>query len=169
MKIETDRLLIRSTQETDLESLAELWTDPDVTYYMGGRRNFEEVLNSLIEDLQYNPQPNFNLWPVIEKGTAQIIGHCGIVEKEVEGESEYEIIYILAKSSWGKGFATEAAISLRDFAFKQLGLKRIIALIDPYNSSSERVAVKIGLSYEKDSIRPSGKTVKVFALNLKDC
>ena len=168
MKIETDRLIIRSIQETDLESLAELWIDPDVTYYMGGQRNHEEVLKSLEDDVQANHKPTFNLWPVIEKGTNQIIGDCGIIEKKVEGKNEYEIVYVLAKSAWGKGFATEVAISIRDYAFKQLGLKRIIALIDPNNSSSERVAVKIGLRYERDTIRPNGKIMKVFALNLED-
>jgi len=136
MEIKTDRLIIRSIQEADVESLAALWTDPDVTHYMGGPRNYEEVLKSLREDAKLNLQPDFDLWTVIEKGTGQIIGHCGIIDKDVEGKREYEIIYVLAKSSWGKGFATEVAISIRDHAFNQLGLKRLIALIDPDNRQS---------------------------------
>ncbi|MBM4445426.1 MAG: GNAT family N-acetyltransferase [Chloroflexi bacterium] len=169
MKIETDRLIIRSIQEADAESLATLWTDPDVTLYMGGPRNYEEVLGSLIEDAQLNPQPVLDLWPVIEKRTGQIIGHCGIIEKDVEGGGEYEIVYVLAKSAWGKGFATEAANSVKDYAFNHLGLKRLIALIDPDNPKSQKTAMNIGLKHEKDTVRPNGKSMRVFAIDIEDC
>ena len=169
MKIETDRLIITSIGEADLEPLAALWADPEVTYYVGGRRNYEEVLKTLREDAQLNPQPAFDLWPVIEKQTGQIIGHCGILEKDIDGKSQYEIVYVLAKSAWGKGFATEVANSLKDYVFNHLGLKRITALIDPDNLKSEIVATKIGLRYEKDTVRPSGKNMRLFALNIGDC
>ena len=166
MKTEADRLLIRSIQEIDIESLAILWTDPKVTYYMGGPRNYEEVIKSLKEDIQ--AKRDFDLWSVIEKETDQVIGHCGIIDKEVDSKKEYEIVYVIAKSAWGKGYATEAATGIKDYASKQLGLGRIIALIDPDNTRSERVAVKIGLIYEKDTIRPNGKTIKVYALDFRD-
>jgi len=77
MNIETDRLLIRSIQKTDLECLATLWTDSEVTFYIGGPRNHDEVFKSINEDLQADPQTTFNLWSVVEKGTNQIIGNCG--------------------------------------------------------------------------------------------
>jgi len=169
MRIETDRLIIRSIQEVDLEPLAALWTDPEVTYYMGGPRNYEEILKDLREDAQLEPQPAFDLWPVIEKETGQIIGHCGILEKSIEGRNQYEIVYVLAKSAWGRGFATEAASSLKDYAFGQLGLKRITALIDPDNLKSEMVATKIGLRYERNTVRPNGKNMRLFGLNIEDC
>jgi len=165
MKTETDRLVIRSIQEIDIESLARLWTDPEVTYYMGGPRNYEEVIKDLKEDIQ--AKRDFDLWPVIEKETDQVIGHCGIIDKEVDSKKEYEIVYVIAKSAWGKGYATEAANAMKDYAFKQLDLKRIIALIRPANTKSERVALKIGLRYEKDTIRPNAWTMKVYALNFK--
>ena len=169
MRIETDRLIVRSIRGVDLEPLAALWADPEVTCYMGGPRNYEAVLESLREDAKLIPQPAFDLWPVIEKKTGQTIGHCGITEKEIDGRNQYEIVYVLARSAWGKGFATEAASSLRDYAFNQLGLKRITALIDPDNEKSEAVATKIGLKYEKDTVRPNGKVMRLFALDMEDC
>ncbi|MFC1866423.1 GNAT family N-acetyltransferase [Chloroflexota bacterium] len=165
MKIVTDRLIIRSIQSTDPASLAEIWIDPDVTYYMGGPRNYEEVLKSFIEDAKVISPPKIDLWPVIEKATGKIIGQCGIIDKDIEGKIEFELIYVLVKSVWGKGYATEAATFIKDYAFSQLGLPRIMALIDPKNTNSERVAIKVGLQYEKDAVRPSGNTMKVFALN----
>ncbi len=168
MRIETHRLVIRSIEEADAEALAALWTDPNVTRYMGGPRSYDAVLESLREDAQLNPQPALDLWPVIEKGTGQIVGHCGIIEKDVEGKSEYEIVYVLAKSAWGKGLATEAANSIKNYAFNQLGLKRLIALIDPDNPKSQSTASKIGLKHERDTVRPDGKSMRVFALTVAD-
>jgi ribosomal-protein-alanine N-acetyltransferase len=168
MRIETDRLIIRSIQEVDSEPLAALWADPDVTYYMGGPRSYEELLRMLTKDAQVDPQPVFDLWPVIEKKTGQIVGHCGIIEKEIDGRNQYEIVYVLARSAWGKGFATEAASSLKGYAFNELGLKRVVALIDPDNLKSEKVATKIGLRYEKDTVRPNGRIMRLFALSIED-
>ena len=168
MEIETDRLIIKSNQEVDLEPLATLWADPEVTHYIGGPRNYEEILKILREDAEVNPQPAFDLWPIIEKGTGQIIGTGGILEKDIDGRNQYEIIYVLAKSAWGKGFATEVARSLKDYAFDELGLKRVTALIDPDNQKSEVVATEIGLKYEKDTVRPNGKKMRLLALNFED-
>ena len=169
MRMETDRLTIVSLQEADLEPLAALWADPDVTYYVGGPRDYGEVLKTLREDAQVNPPPVFDLWPVIEKKTGQIIGHSGVSDKEIDGRNELEIVYVLARSAWGKGFATEVAIALKDYAFNELSLKRVVALIDPDNLKSEMVATKVGLRYEKDTVRPNEKIMRLFALGIEGC
>jgi RimJ/RimL family protein N-acetyltransferase len=61
-----------------------------------------------------------------------------------------EIGWRLMRSAWGQGYATEAARAVRDYAFNTLGLQRLIAMIDPSNLASIRVAKKIGMCYEKD-------------------
>ena len=139
MKIETSRLIIRDLQESDLHPLAAIWSDPEVTVYLSGPRDFDWVVNALAEDLPAG-QETYDLRPVIEKATGQIIGHCGYLEKEVEGQPEIELNYILARSAWGKGYATEAATALRDHAFWELKVNRLIALIEPGNTASEHVA-----------------------------
>jgi len=168
MILETERLLIRSLQVTDAPTLAKLWADPRVTKYMGGPRSYDDIYEEFIKDARAKVTPKIDLWPVVKKSTGQIIGNCGILDKNVDGKTEYELIYVLAKSVWGKGYATEAATSIKNYAFQRLGLRRIIALIDPQNKVSERVAVKVGLHYEKDTKRPSGKKMRVFSLNMKD-
>jgi ribosomal-protein-alanine N-acetyltransferase len=165
MQLKTKRLLLRPLQAADAESLARLWTDPEVTKFMGGPRDFETVRQTLLADARADPLPEFDLWPVIEQATGRIIGHCGLLDKEVEGVTEIELIYVFAKDVWGKGYATEMAAAVKDYAFSQLGLKRIIALIDPENAASERVAEKVGLHFEKDVVRPEGETRRVYARN----
>ncbi|MSR60370.1 MAG: N-acetyltransferase [Planctomycetaceae bacterium] len=85
-------------------------------------------------------------------------GYCGVFQyPDVGRQPETEIGYRLARPHWGRGYATEAARALRDYGFGTLSLARLIALIDPRNAASIRVAEKIGLRYEKD-VMPEGYT-----------
>jgi ribosomal-protein-alanine N-acetyltransferase len=166
MQIETERLLIRSLEVADASPLAAIWSDPDVTRHMGGPRDFADIRIGLEEEARAGTQAEIVLWPVVEKASGRVIGHCGLLEKEVDNLSEIELIYVLASDSWGKGYATEAASVLRDYAFDQLGLRRIIALIDPENPASARVAEKIGMEYERETRRPSGKIMRVYSISI---
>lgn len=164
VKIETERLLLRPLKKSDADPLARIWSDPNVTRYMGGSRDFNEVCETFEADANSSSQTDFDLWPVVEKASGQVVGHCGLIDKEVEGEGEFELVYVFDTSVWGKGYATEAASAVRDYAFEQLGLQRIIALIDPENIASERVASKVGMQFEKETCRPSGKILRVYVV-----
>ena len=94
--------------------------------------------------------------------TTEVIGNCGFLGKEVDGSAETELIYVFAKEAWGRGFAAEAARALCTFAFEQLGVKRLIALIDPENEPSARVAEKAGMGFWKETVRPTGKRMRVY-------
>jgi ribosomal-protein-alanine N-acetyltransferase len=166
MQIETERLLIRSLEVADASPLAAIWSDPDVTRHMGGPRDFADIRIGLEEEARAGTQAEIVLWPVVEKASGRVIGHCGLLEKDVDNQSEIELIYVLASDSWGKGYATEAASVLRDYAFDQLGLRRIIALIDPENPASARVAEKIGMEYERETRRPSGKIMRIHSISI---
>lgn len=165
MQIETERLLIRSLEVADASALAAIWSDPEVTRHMGGPRDFPDIREGLEEDAQAGDQAVIDLWPVVEKASGQVIGHCGFLEKEVDGQVEIELIYVFASDAWGEGYATEAASALRDYAFHRLGLRRIIALIDPGNPASARVAEKIGMQLETETRRPSGKLMGVYSIH----
>jgi ribosomal-protein-alanine N-acetyltransferase len=164
MKLETKRFFIRSLKVEDVPTIAKLWTNPDVTRFMGGPRNYEEVYGQLIEDAQLVLPPKFDLWIVIEKATGDIVGHCGILNKDIDNTKEFELVYVINKQSWGKGYATEVSSAIQHFAFHELGLKRIVSLIDPANQTSARVAAKVGLKYEKNIVRPGGKIMHLYSL-----
>jgi [ribosomal protein S5]-alanine N-acetyltransferase len=166
--IETPRLIIRPLTAEDAEPLADLWTDPQVTAFMGGPRERATLLASFTEDARLNAPPRFDLWPVVEKASGRLIGHCGLTDKEIDGREEVELVYLLAVSAWGKGYASEAAGALRDYAFGPLGLARLVSLIEPENAASAHVAEKAGLHFEKQVLRPSGRTMNVYAIEKKD-
>jgi ribosomal-protein-alanine N-acetyltransferase len=164
VNLTTDRLLIRSLAPGDAAALAAIWSDPDVTRYMGGPRDREETYRDLLaeaEEAEANPLDA--LYTVVERSSSGVIGHCGFLAKEVEGEAETELIYVLARSAWGKGYATEAARTLCTKAFEKPGTARLIALIDPENRASARVAEKAGMGFWKETVRPTGKRMHVYS------
>jgi len=163
--IETARLLIRPLAASDAEPLAALWSDPAVTRYMGGPRDAATVRRQLGEDARARTVRRLDLWPVVEKATGQTIGDCGLTEKDVDGKKEIELVYVLMSSAWGRGLATEAAAAIRDYAFQHLALPRLIALIDPENAASARVAEKVGMHLERETRRAGGKTMHIYAMS----
>jgi len=68
---------------------------------------------------------------------------------EIDGRLEIEIAYLLDKSFWGRGLATESARGLMEYGFEKLHLTHLICLIDPDNIASQRVAERIGMTLER--------------------
>ena len=164
MILETDRLLLRYQAVADIPALVALWIDADVTAYLGGPRQGDSLQKSFDETAAAPFAEPYDLWPVIEKASGQVVGHCGLLDKEVEGRAEIELVYIFAAAVWGKGYATEMAQALKHYAFTRLGLKRLIALIEPENEASARVAAKVGMHLEKEVIRPGGALRCVYSV-----
>jgi RimJ/RimL family protein N-acetyltransferase len=160
--VETERLIVRPLDAGDVEALAALWCDPAATAYLGGPRTFDAVCRTLREDLALPEPPTFDLWPTIGKASGGVVGHCGLLDKEIAGRLEIELVYVIAPAAWGQGFATEAGRAIRDHAVTALGCQRLVALIHPENAASERVAVKLGFRYERDVERSHG-TMRLYA------
>jgi [ribosomal protein S5]-alanine N-acetyltransferase len=164
MILETNRLVLRLLENSDGEPLARMWSNPKVTQYStGGPRDFQEVKN-LIEE--YSKTPPKHRFTVTLKETGQVIGDCGLVDKEVEQSPKSELIYFFDPTVWKKGFATEAAKAVLSYAVEQLKLDEIIALIHPENSSSENVALKIGMSLEREIVH-KGRVMRLYAYHAK--
>jgi len=162
--LETERLILRRLQPADIPALIDLWCDPDVTQYLGGPRDKAKLEKLFAEEVKNPFAEKYDLWPLVKKSSNQVIGDCGLLEKEVDGKDEIEVIYILKASEWGVGYATEIGKALVDYGFGEMNLGRLIALIEPENEASEHVAVKIGMNLEKEVIRPGGATRKVYTI-----
>ena len=73
-----------------------------------------------------------------------------------ERRDEVEVAYMIDKAYWRRGLATEAARGIRDYAFNQLGLSRLICMIDGQNAASIGVAEAIGMTFEKEVVDEHG-------------
>jgi ribosomal-protein-alanine N-acetyltransferase len=169
--LESDRLLLRPLRMEDLDALATIYADPEVRrYFPEGTLTPDETreeLEWLIE--VYDGRYGFGLWATVLNDTGEFVGRCGLLPWRVipsesgflaldhadefpdaEGDYEVELAYLLAKGHWGRGLATEAARLIVHDAFERLRVPRLIALIDPDNEASLKVARNVGMSVEGD-------------------
>jgi len=159
MKIlETDRLILRRQTPDDLDALWALYTDPDVVRFIpDAPRNREEAREELEWHMNGHPRrPELGLWATIYKQTGAFIGRCGLLPWTIDGQEEVEVAYLLAKTHWGQGLASEAAQAILAYGFEQLGLSRLICMIEPGNLASIRVAERIGMTFEKEAADDKG-------------
>jgi RimJ/RimL family protein N-acetyltransferase len=158
--IETERLLLRPLERADIDTLAGFYADADFRRYLtgGGRALPEEKAIALIERmLQAFDEDGFGQLAVVRTEDGALLGRCGLTEwqtrpwkpttrAQASGETVTEIGWKLGAAYWGRGYATEAALAVRDDSFARLGLQRLVALIHPRNVASVRVAEKIGMA-----------------------
>jgi RimJ/RimL family protein N-acetyltransferase len=152
MKIlETDRLLMRRLVPADLDDLHALYRDPEIRrHFPEGTLTLEETREEIEWFLNGHPDhPELGLWATLHKPTGQFIGRCGLLPWKIDGVDEVEIAYLIAKPWQRQGLGAEAARALVRYGFETLGLKRLIALIDPENEASIRTALLAGLRLEK--------------------
>ena len=164
INLKTDRLLLRNIKPEDKSFLLDLWTDPYVTEYMGGPRDLKSLNPALDENIKNPFTEEYDLWVLTEKSTSEPVGHCGLLKKKIKDISEIEIIYVIAEKYQGKGYASEIAAGIADYAFREKKLSSITALIKPGNTVSEKVAVKIGMYLENKIIRSGDTEMLLYRL-----
>ncbi len=170
MKLETDRLIIRLWQENDLLSFLHLSNDPGLNNFSTGRyenMTEEKARAYFQENSQQYIKQRIGRFGVFLKGQVDPIGICGLYEiSEEPFEGQLAIGYRFAGAHWGRGFAQESAAELIRYGLEDLELKEIMALIDPRNSRSVRVAEKLNLLCAGDVIY-KGKLCQQWTTSLK--
>ncbi len=149
-EIETERLRLRGFRPDDLDALCQVFGDPVVMKYISGGkpRTREATEEGLLRSIEGWHKRGFGLWAAEEKATGTVVGYCGLMP--LEDTPEIEVAYGLAKAAWGQGFAVEAARAALEYAFEQLKLERVVAVVNPLNVASQRVLEKLGMSYTKN-------------------
>ncbi|MCM3772869.1 MULTISPECIES: GNAT family N-acetyltransferase [Priestia] len=154
MNIETNRLLIRKFKYEDWQDVYEYTSDADVMKYIPeGVFSKDDAKKFVNENMKRNNE-NF---PVVLKNKKIIIGH--IVFFNCFGDHTYEIGWVFNSEYHQKGYASEAAKAVMDYAFNTMKLHRIIATCQPENTPSYRVMENVGMrreGYFKKCI-PAGK------------
>jgi ribosomal-protein-alanine N-acetyltransferase len=151
MKIlQIPRLLLREFTPQDADALALVLSDPETMRYYPAPYDRAGVEQWIERNRQRYQDGGVGLWAMELTKTQEMIGDCGIILQQVEGERLYEIGYHLHRDFWGQGLATEAAIACRDWSFAHLKTDRVISLIRPENLPSRRVAERVGMAVWKE-------------------
>ncbi|MBC8109003.1 MAG: GNAT family N-acetyltransferase [Anaerolineae bacterium] len=150
---ETPRLTVRQYTEADAEQALEIYSDPEVMRFIsmgktGPITNVDEMRQNLIERRmkRYKETPQFGGWAAVAKDTGTIVGT--IILLNLDNNPEIEVGWHLARSAWGKGYATEGGRGAIDHGFNVAGLDRIACVVHPDNHKSLAVARRLNLTHE---------------------
>jgi RimJ/RimL family protein N-acetyltransferase len=101
-------------------------------------------------------------------GSGRLMGQVGLVKSEIEGREVVEIGYIFDDSVWGEGYAFEAAGACIRLAFDEFALDRLYATIRPENTSSIKLAEKLGMKKIGEYIKTCDEKEALHAIYLLD-
>lgn len=166
-EIRTERLILRRWRAEDVDPYVAICVDPGVMRWIGdGQTRSRQECADAIGRFEASWERNgYGLFALTLKGTDQFIGFAGVSDPAFLPEvmPAVEIGWRLARDNWGQGLATEAARAVLQFALDDVGLTRVISIIQVGNSGSERIAQKLGMTVERETTDPTcGRRVRVY-------
>jgi RimJ/RimL family protein N-acetyltransferase len=140
----TPRLILRALRADDLDAFAAMNANPEVTRYLGSGQTLTraQTWDLMARMLGQWALRGYGFFAVVEAASGRFIGRSGVLHPL--SWTEPELAYGLDQPYWGKGYATESTITLRDWAFATLGVTRIASYIRPDNAASAAVLRRMG-------------------------
>lgn len=105
---------------------------------------------------------------LIDKTTGKMVGQCGLLIQDIEGEKFMEVGYSVLPEYWGLGYASEAAQKYKNFAFDNEFTNELISMIHVDNIGSETVARRNGMQLFKYMPNYKGQPVHIFKISKDD-
>ncbi|MFI3223674.1 GNAT family N-acetyltransferase [Streptococcus suis] len=148
--LETERLILRPFQATDVEPVFQNWTsDEKVTTYLTWptHQTIQDTQDYIQFCIQSYSQEKTYRWVIELKENQQPIGDISIVSLD-ERVQAAELGWVLGSRWWGQGYMPEALEAVTHFLLEEVGCLRIMAVHDSENRPSGRVMEKVGMTYE---------------------
>jgi RimJ/RimL family protein N-acetyltransferase len=166
-EVHTERLVMRGFREDDLDELAAISADAEVTRWVGDENGLsrQETWRRMAYWVGHWELRGFGQWALEERETGRLVGRTGLLQPE--GWPGLEVGWLVAHEHWGRGIAPEAGRAAIEWAREELGADRIISLIEDHNHNSARVAEKLGMRVEgRTRILDEQIEVRIFAADL---
>lgn len=161
--IETERLYLRELVLEDKDKLAKVLSDIESMKFYPYPFSEEEVKNWINWNIDNYKKYNHGLWAVILKEGNIFLGDCGITMQNIDGEVVPEMGFHIIKDYCGKGYATEAAIACKKYAFEELNYSKLFSYTILENIPSQKVANKVGMNlykyFEKNNLKQIAQVV----------
>ncbi len=146
--IVTERLTLALHTVADFADVAAIRADPEVTVLLGDPVNEEEAWTRLHRYAGSWALLGYGFWCVREAATGNHVGEVGFLDGKRTGVTGFngdpEVGWSLARRHWGKGYATEAVQAA--LAWGDTRFDRCVAMINPVNETSNRVAERCGFA-----------------------
>ena len=165
MKIifETPRLILRRFTEADAPLILQLNSDPEVVKYVHERvlQTEEEAREIIVSIILPQYELDLGRWAMHTKADNEFIGWCGL--KYLPKYDEIDLGYRINKSSWGNGFATEAATHTLAYGFDTLKIPLITGKAHVDNIASLKILEKIGMNFIREEVEDDCP-IKIYTL-----
>lgn len=153
--LESQRLFVRPWILDDAENFLRLTQDDGFNLFSITRYRQPDVASAkkwILEAIKIHNETRMGLLGIYTKEKDELIGFCGLRPVSLEGEPSprIEMTYRLKQSSWGRGYGSEASILLLGYGFTNLCLPEIITVIAVENERSKKLAMKIGMKFERN-------------------
>jgi RimJ/RimL family protein N-acetyltransferase len=160
--IETDRLFVRNFKAEDWKDLQEYLSREEVMRFESAWDTSDEGMRKAAVELSRGN----SFWACELKSTGKMVGHVYFGKEQPEAFNTWMLGYIFNNDYYGNGYATEACKAVLEYAFKVMGVHRIIAKCSPENNASWKLLERLGMRQEGRSLRcasikktPSGEPV----------
>lgn len=147
--VETERLMLRYLTLDDVDAIFAVVGDAETMKFYPQKFSREDAQRWVTRNQERYRADGCGLYAVVLKSKGEIIGDCGVLKQEIEGELLLEVGYHFRRDHWGHGYATEAAQGCMTYAFRHLGAEKVISLILAENLPSRRVAERNGMTVER--------------------
>jgi RimJ/RimL family protein N-acetyltransferase len=146
--IDTHRLCIREMRMDDFDQFYRLRSDPHTMRYIRKPETDPAAVRSSMESWYIYGDQNHPMGVMVAetKENGQFIGYCVLRHVDFTPGNDLEIGYTLAPEAWGKGYATEIARALINYAFEGKLATELVAFTHPENAASQHVLAKCGFT-----------------------
>jgi RimJ/RimL family protein N-acetyltransferase len=164
VELTTPRLHLRPFTLADHEAIHAVYSDPEVMRFVGhgAHQTLAETVNALRIYDDVLRRRGYSFLAVTDRATGAVIGDGGLHPMGGIGP-DVELGYTLARSAWGRGYATELGRALVGYAFGVLHVPRVVAQVEPANTASRHVLAKLGMT-EREERMAYGRPHLVYAV-----
>lgn len=150
----TERLVLRTWDEGDLDEFIRVTNTPAVMQWLGGVWGREAHESAFGRIQQYQRDFGHTFWIVEERDSGELLGFCGLKRVNSPGAEAIagmaEVGWRLRENAWGKGVAKEAAIASIDLAFERFNYGEVVAITVEGNAASQGLMRRLGMRRRPD-------------------
>ena len=168
MVLETKRLLLREMNMEDYDALLRVLSDPENMWHYPYTCDGQHVKDWIERNMNRYRKDGFGLWAVCLKDTGEMIGDCGLTLQNIEGEILPEIGYHIRRDCQRKGYASEAAMAVRNWAFQNTDYPALYSYCKYTNTPSIRTAESIGMCFDREYPDEVNGTTHVSVIRRED-
>ena len=168
MILETERLFLREMTMDDFDALYAVLSDAEIMQHYPYSFDEERVRSWIARNMDRYKNDGFGLWAVCLKDTGEMIGDCGLTLQNIDGTMLPEIGYHIRRDQQRKGYAKEAAMAVRDWAFQNTEYPALYSYCKYTNVGSFKTAESIGMHFEKEYEDEANKITHVSVIRRED-